>query len=184
MRKLTLDLGGIEVEQSPPAVFERQAMSDRNPRIAACVADGHSSLFRLLTVALSGPFYVLYVLHTPRGEAEPGRYQSTELSRDDLEAFLMKYELYISDDARHDLWVYSPSSGQTLVWDRHNTLFAEGEPLEPIAEVLVSQGYREGSLPALGDHYHHYRPEYDADAAGLLDEFDWYRTPLRKEDVQ
>jgi hypothetical protein len=184
MRKLTLDVGGIEVDQSPPAVFERRVMSNRRPRIVASVADGRSSLFRLLTAVLPAPFYVLYILHTTRGEGEPGRYQSTELSREDLEAFLRKYEGFFSDDGRHDLWVYSPSSHQTLIWDRHNTLFAEGEPLGDIADVLVSQEYHEGSFPTLGAHFHHYRPEYDGDAASLLNEFDWHWTSLREEDVQ
>lgn len=184
MRKLTLDRCGIEVEQSPPAVFERRAMSNRLPRIVACVADGRSSLLRLLAAALPAPFFVLYVLHTPRGEGLPGRYQSRELSREDLESFLRKYERFFSDDGRHDLWVYSPSSDQTLVWDRHNTLFAEGEPLDDIVTVLLSQGYHEGIFPTLGDHRHNYRPEYDSDAASLIEDFDWHRTPLREEDVQ
>lgn len=89
-----------------------------------------------------------------------------------------------SGDGRHDLWVHSPRSGHTLVWDRHNQLFAEGQPLDDVREALVALGFREGSVEPLGAHVHHYRAEFDNDAASLLNEIDWHRTPLRPEDEQ
>jgi hypothetical protein len=101
-----------------------------------------------------------------------------------LDSFLVKYRSFLADDARHDLWIHSPSTARTLVWDRHNMIFAEGEPLDDIVGALLQRGFQERPLQALGGHFHHYRAEYDAAAASLLGEFDWHRTPLRPEDEQ
>jgi hypothetical protein len=122
-RKVTLDIGGAGVDQSPPAVFERGTTSSGGERLVLDVPDHFADLFGRLCERLPPPFYVLYILHTPRGEGEAGRYQSTELSQDQLSAFLRRYGSYLSGDARHDLWVYSITSRQTLIWDRHNRLF-------------------------------------------------------------
>ena len=184
MRKLTLELNGNEIDQSPAFVFEVQVMKAGTRRVVAFVPDGQADLIQRLSTLLPEPFYVLYVLHTPRGEGEPGRYQSTELSREDLDRFLTRYRLFFAGDARHDLWVYSPGSGRTLVWDRHNMLFAEGERLDDVIAALGEQGFEEGVVQPLANHVHHYRPEYDGDAASLLAAFDWHRKPLRPEDEQ
>jgi hypothetical protein len=184
MRKLSLELAGREAEQSPPAVFERQTTTSGRTRVTAWVPDGHADTLLQLSALLQAPYYVLYILHTPRGEGEPGRYQSTELTRGELDGLLMKYGPFFADDGRHDLWVYSPSTARTLVWDRHNKLFAEGEPLDDIIGRLLGQGFQEGALQPLGNHFHHYRAECDADAANLLREFDWHWTPLRPQDEQ
>lgn len=184
MRKLTLNSNGNELEQSPPSFFEIRTTSTGAQRIVLSVPDEHADLFRQLAEFLPPPFYVLYVLHTPRGEGEAARYQSPELSLNELNALLRKYASFISSDGRHDLWVYSPSSGRTLVWDRHNLLFAEGRPLDDVKDALVSVGFKEGLVKPLGGHFHHYRPEFDSDAASLLHELDWRRTPLCPEDEQ
>ena len=182
--KLTLDIDGIEVAQSPPTIFERRPTSSGTARILLDVPDEHTDLIWQLAELLSPPYYVLYVLHTPRGIGKPGRYQSVELSWEELSNLLIKYGPYFSSDARHDLWVYSPASSQTLVWDRHNRLFVEGQPLAKFVDTLVGLGFTEGTVKPLGDHYHNYRLEFDCDAAAILEEFDWRRTPLRNEDVQ
>jgi hypothetical protein len=57
-----------------------------------------------LAELLPPPFYVLYILHTPRGEGEAGRYQSNERSLDELSGLLSKYSSFFSSDGRHDLW--------------------------------------------------------------------------------
>ena len=184
MRKLTLDLNGNELEQSSPAVFEIRTMSTGATRIVLSVPNEQVDLLRRLAELLPSPFYVLYILHTPRGEGETGRYQSTELSLHELSDLLSRYASFFSSDGRHDLWIYSPRSGRTLVWDRHNLLFAEGQSLDDVREALVGLGFNEGLVEPLGAHFHHYRAEFDNDAASLLNEIDWHRTPLRPEDEQ
>jgi hypothetical protein len=183
-RKVTLDIDGAEVDQQPSAVFETGTTSSGQERLVLDVPDRFPDLFSRLCELLPPPFFVLYVLHTPRGEGEAGRYQSTELSLDQLAAFLRRYGSYLSGDARHDLWVYSTTSRQTLVWDRHNRLFAEGGPLDAVADTLIRLGFIEGKVEPIGDHRHHYRSEFDEDAAAILSEFDWHQTPLRPEDEQ
>ncbi|MGY3453362.1 hypothetical protein [Bradyrhizobium sp. USDA 4353] len=184
MKKLSLLVDGAELAQSSPAVFEQRRMSTGAERIVLSVPDDHADLLHRLTALLPPPFFLLYILHTPRGEAEPGRYQSPELSRDALDDILRTYVSFFCCDGRHDLWVHSPQSRQTLIWDRHNLLFAEGEPLAPVRDALLKSGFSEASLEPLGAHAHHYREEYDAAASRLLGEFDWHRTPLRPEDEQ
>jgi hypothetical protein len=184
MHKLTLDLNGTEVELANSLVFEIRTMSTGAPRIVLNVPDGQADLVHQLSELLPAPFFVLYILHTPRGEGEAGRYQSTELSRHELNDLLSSYASFFSSDGRHDVWVYSPSSRRTLIWDRHNLLFVEGEPLDDVRVRLVGMGFKEGQIEPLGHHFHHYRPEFDHDAAKLLNEFNWHRTPLRPEDEQ
>jgi len=184
VHKLTLDVGGTEVDQASPATFQRQVTASGTERLLISVPPDRPDLFLRLAEVLPPPYFVLYVLHTPRGEGEPGRYQSTELTLDELRDFLVQYQSYVAGDARHDVWVYSPNSKRTLIWDRHNQIFAEGNPLADIAATLAGLGFSEGAIAPISDHYHHYRPEFDGEAASVLHAFDWYRTPLRPEDEQ
>jgi hypothetical protein len=184
MHKLALNVDGLELSQSSPAVFETRIMSTGAPRIVLSVPDAYPDLLGRLAALLTPPFFVLYILHTPRGEGEPGRYQSSELSRHELDDLLSRYTSFFASDGRHDLWVHSPASGHTLIWDRHNLLFVEGQPLDGVKEALFKSGFSEGLLEPLGAHVHYFRAEFDADAASLLNELDWYRTPLRPEDEQ
>jgi hypothetical protein len=45
-------------------------------------------------------------------------------------------------------------------------------------------GFQEGSPHSMGPHQHHYRREFDREAAEVLSSFNWHRTPLRPEDQQ
>jgi hypothetical protein len=184
LQKLTLDIDGRVTPAIPDPVFERGAMADGQRKVALISPPDCPELFRQLASLLPGPFFVLYVLHTPRGEAEGGRYQSPELSASDLDAFMARYTTYFAADARHDLWIYSLASRQTLVWDRHNLIYIEGDPQERLIEALEARGFSEGHLKPVGDHSHHYRAEFDDDAKSLLSGMDWVRTPLRPEDEQ
>jgi hypothetical protein len=136
-----------------------------------------------LAEVMTEPFSVLYVLHTPRGEGEPGRYQSEEISRTQLGRFLVRFERFLAGDARHDIWVRSVSSGDLVVWTRHNDIYAYGD-LRQFMQRLQELGFNDQRPPKLGVHMHHYRQELDSEAAELLSVFDWYRTPLRAEDEQ
>ena len=129
------------------------------------------------------PYLLLYILHTPRGEGEPGRYQSAELSATDLQALMARFGAYLSSDARFDLWAYSPSEDATVVWDRHNELYAYG-PLARFSEELRALGFFSGSISTPAPHQHHYRQELDAPASELLAALEWSHSPLRPEDEQ
>lgn len=141
-------------------------------------------LFLKLACVFREPFFVLYILHTPRGEGEPGRYQSPELRWVDLKPFLKRFEAFLAGDARHDIWVYSLETAETIVWDRHNYIFIESDRLEFMSKLLSSMGFGECPVKRLQGHNHYYRQEFDCEATELLAVFDWHRTPLRPEDEQ
>lgn len=185
-RKIALDVDGVETAAPSSAAFEQQPMTNGQPRLLITVSPEHPGLFRELAASLAAPLFLLYVLHTPRGEGLAGRYQSPPLDSQQVDDFLAAFAAYLSGDARHDIWVHSASDGRTLIWDRHDLIFAEGAPLEDISAALESKGYARGAVRRLsaGPHVHYYRAEFDADAAALLAHFSWTRTDLRPGDEQ
>ena len=90
---------------------------------------------------------------------------------------------FLTNDGRHDLWLHSPGSDATLVWDRHDLIYAYG-PLEQFRAVL-----KEGLLEAQVDgppspHAHMYHAEYDESERRILRYFQWSRSPLLNGDEQ
>lgn len=183
MFKVIEQIDGNWVERNSPAVFCREATSDGGKRLQVSLPREEAFLLFKLVEGLRPPFQLFYVLHTPRGEGEAGRYQSPTLSRTQTQDFLRRFEAYFLADARYDLWVRSASSGDVIVWDRHNDLYVYGG-LDDIAERLMQLGFQEGLPPSIGTHQHHYRGEFDREAAEVLNSFNWHRTPLRPEDQQ
>lgn len=177
MYKLGYFIGEIEHEHSHPPVYATDT------RILAGVPGGDSAVFEALTLSLEPPYYLLYVLHTPRTELEAGRYQSPPLSAEELRAFLKEYSAYLAGDSRFDLWAHSPNEQATIVWDRHNLLFGYG-PLERYESVLASLGFEAGQPEIPTPHIHHFRPEFDSKANQLLKRWAWERSPLQPEDEQ
>jgi hypothetical protein len=98
---------------------------------------------------------LLYVLHTTRTGAELGRYESPELTSEDVEEFLREFGQFFCEDSRHDLWVRSHDDDGTIVLDRHNLIYAYG-PVELFEEALRSLGAHVGEPADLGTHVHHY----------------------------
>jgi hypothetical protein len=135
------------------------------------------------TKHLRSPYYLLYILHTPRGEAQPGRYQSPALSLPEVKEFLAAYGSFLSADSRYDLWAHSPDDNGTVVWDRHNQLFCYG-PLDAFAAALLTLGFTSGASLVPTPHMHHYRPEFNHLAKGLIGAFNWSYSPLMPEDEQ
>lgn len=182
MYKLSHLVDGEWREHSHPSVFSVGSQSDQVQRVIAG-SPSNSGPFERLVRVLEPPYLLLYVLHTPRGEAEPGRYQSPELTVAKFENFVERFGDFLSSDARSDIWVYSPSERATVVWDRHNQLFAYG-PRERFVSELESMGFSPGVPNIDFPHQHHYRQEYDQAASELLGFFEWSYSPLRPEDEQ
>jgi hypothetical protein len=178
MYKLSHFLGNDWVEHSFAPVF-----SIDNKRIIGGVPSGDSSIFEQLISCMSEPIALLYVLHTPRGEAAAGRYQSPELNRRDVVSFIEKYKGFLAGDSRFDIWAHSREDLATVVWDRHNKFFAYG-PVEKFAAQLRAMGFQERFMEPLGEHLHHYRSEFDSLAAALIREYEWIYSPLHVEDEQ
>jgi hypothetical protein len=183
MFKVSEQIDGNWVERDCPAVFCREVTSGGGERLRVDLPRDKVFLLFKLVQSLRPSFQLLYVLHTPRGEGEAGRYQSPTVSLTQVQDFLTRFKAYLLADARYDLWVRSASTGDMLVWDRHNNLYAYGG-LDDIAARLMQLGFREGSPPSIGPHAHYYRREFDPDAAEVLNWFSWDRTPLHPEDEQ
>jgi hypothetical protein len=186
MYKLGHEVDGEVVEHSHPPRFIRQIVAPGEPgrsRLVIGVPGGDPNVLGALAAHLVEPMVLLYVLHTPRGEGEAGRYESEEIDHAALRGFLDRHAAFLAGDGRFDLWVISSEGGALLAWDRHNLLHAYG-PLEAFAATLPGLGFQEGELPPLGGHMHYYRSEFDEEAKAVLSAFDWFRKPLRPEDEQ
>jgi hypothetical protein len=171
------------VEHSHPPVFRLPAVGAKNQRILAGVPGSDPDIFLRLAACLKEPLFLLYVLHTCRGEADLGRYQSPELTFQDIRSFIDEFKPFLIADGRFDLWVYSQEQNATVVWDRHNLIHAYG-PLDCYASQLRVLGFTTGIPTIPSPHTHHYRPELDGLAQQLIARFSWAYSPLRPEDEQ
>lgn len=183
MHKLSRQSGDAWVEHCHPATFKTETTSDGGKRLVAGVAGSDPVIFERLAESMAPPYFLLYLLHTPRGEGLAGRYQSPPLGVKELRAFLERYSAFLAGDARFDIWLHSPGDNATVVWERHNLVYAYG-PIERFASALHKLGFEPGAPTIAFPHLHHYREEFDADAADVLKRFEWRYSPLQPEDEQ
>jgi len=163
---------------SHPPLFEAQ-----KERIVSAAPASDPLVFKHLLACLNPPFHLLYVLHTPRGEGDAGRYQSPAISSSQVAAFLERFDDLFRGDGRFDLWLHSPGDHATIVWDRHDLIFAYG-PTDAYEGALRRLGFTLGEPIIPFPHEHHYRAELDEQARGVLQAFDWRFNPLEEEDEQ
>jgi len=176
--------GARWVSHSHAPMFAIETTSAGTDRLVAGLpAREARRLFAALAELIEPPLWMLYVLHTPRGEGEPGRYQSPWLDRAGVRDLLRRFSAFLTADARYDLWIRSDADNATLVWDHHNLLYAYG-PLDRFAAALTARGFTSGRPSLDFEHTHHYRPRFDADAAAWLSALEWTWTPLREADGQ
>jgi hypothetical protein len=153
-------------------------------RLCIAVATEGSKVFRKLSDALESPFFLLYVLVVPRGGSASGRYQSPELQRDDMEKLINHFGDFWDLDGRHSVWLRSIPESATLVYDRHNVLYAYG-PIDKYRAVLERLSFCESRTVEIPmPHQHSYSPEMDVLERELVSLPDWYRTDLHHEDNQ
>lgn len=168
---------------SHPPVFSVVQTAGGRPKVLATAPGSDPLVLEALSRLLTPPLFLLYILHTSRGEAEPGRYQSGEMSGGEVRDFIRDHARLLSLDARFDLWVSSPSDEATIVWDRHDLIHGYG-PIEHIVACLRGMGFHPGEPVIPAPHEHHYHPELDGLARSLLADRGWTHTPLREEDYQ
>ena len=183
MHKLDYLSGTEWIEHSYAPQFARVELQGGTSRIIAGVPHGDTEIFEHLVSSLEPTYFLLYILHTSRGEGEAGRYQSPALSVEQLNTFISKFKPFLSGDARFDIWAHSSTENATVVWDRHNMLYAYG-PIEKFSKVLRSLGFDVGKPEIPVPHAHNYRKELDGYAKELLTAFDWSWSPLHNEDEQ
>jgi hypothetical protein len=152
-------------------------------RLRIGVGEAPLSLLWKLAFSQPPPFYVLYVLHTSRCGSPLGRYQSPSVEFEAVNDFLAEFCEFLTDDSRHDLWLYSPTSDATIIWDRHDLIYAYG-PLNQFRDVL-SEALTEAVVEGPPyPHAHMYHAEYDGSERKVLRYFQWSRSPLATDDEQ
>lgn len=152
-------------------------------RIHLGLNKSHIDTILSLIAALTGPFYILYVLHTPRAKNEAGRYQSQELSYEEISYLLNRFKVFLEKDARHDIWIHSHITNTTIVYDRHNLIYLYGFTEKHI-KAIVEKEVRKGNISIPYPHEHYYNAEYDNFETEIINEYQWIKTPLRDEDRQ
>lgn len=142
-------------------VYAKETTNDGTQQIRIAVSHAGSHVLRRLSQALNPPFYLLYVLVVYRGGGAVGRYQSDELSREQLDQLFSRYEEFWDSDGRHSVWLRSQRDDATLVYDGHNLIYAYG-PLERYGLILESLGYSETEEVTLSfEHEHRYHAQFD-----------------------
>jgi len=172
---------GMWASVSYPRVFMREGTTGPDRLRIGVPALTLEPILALLEL-MPEPFILLYVLHTPRG-AEPGRYQSPEFTHEQVLACFAEFGEFFMRDSRHDIWIHSFPADNTLVWDRHNVLYAY-DLLDAFSSKLKSIGYGNGDINIPFPHTHYYHKEFDGQQETLLEKYDWYRTELMPADIQ
>ncbi|PYV37426.1 MAG: hypothetical protein DMG06_28060 [Acidobacteria bacterium] len=163
--------------------FESETVSG-HARLRIGFDDAQDACVRELAADLAGPFQLLYLLHTTRTGSDLGRYESPELTTQQVQEFLHRFGPFLAQDARHDFWVRSHDDDATIVLDRHNIIYAYG-PLAMFEAALLRIGARRAGIPHVPDpHVHHYHHDWDAYEREILKALPWTRKPLREADVQ
>jgi hypothetical protein len=168
----------------PGKVFARDTRGSTHClRIAA--TDHQVQLLDTLIGKMPAPFWLLYVLVVPRGEGQPGRYQSSDpLTNELLKEFLARFRNFLESDGRYNIWIKSESGPALLVWDRHDLIYAYGFEEEWAKDLLIA-GWTEvdADVISLPDpHAHHYHEIFDEDSRAILAAMKWNHSPLREQD--
>jgi len=143
-------------------VYATENTKNGTERLPIAASYDGSQILRTLSRSLKEPFLLLYVLVIFRGGGKEGRYQSGKLSHEELDALFGSYSEFWDSDGRHSIWLRSEADDATLVYDRHNLIYAYG-PLQRFELILEALGYTETPKVSLSfRHQHCYYPEFDA----------------------
>lgn len=179
--------GTVSPEESPwlPGKVFARDMRGSVQCLRIATTDNQIQLLDTLIDKMPPSFWLLYILVVPRGEGEPGRYQSSEpLTKESLEAFLAPFRNFFEVDDRFNIWIKAESGPALLVWDRHDLIYAYGFE-EEWAQDLQRVGWIEVDPAAISipyPHAHHYHEMFDDDARAVLAAIKWDYTPLREQD--
>ncbi|MBC8064428.1 MAG: hypothetical protein H7Y17_06340 [Chlorobia bacterium] len=175
--KLAYHLDGVgQAPHRHPHLWKREPAAN-GERLLIGPKEGFLDLLLQLADCLEPPYAILYVLSVPR-VSEPGRYQmSGRLDRQQLQEFVEPYRAYLEGDARHHLWIHSHDSTATLVYDKHDLIYAYG-PLDCYLDVLEKNQLMAGQFELPFPHYHNYFPEFDETEKLIIASHEWKRTGI------
>ena len=127
-------------------------------------------------------YFVLYILLVSHSGNNLGRYQSPLIRNFyALKKFTSTFRLFFENDGRHHIWIASPISPQTLVYDQHDVIFAYGD-LEAYEDVLKKNDYTCKDFWFPSPHAHGYDPANGDTEDVLLEFFDWQHFDLQPGD--
>jgi hypothetical protein len=175
--------GSEKVKNEYENLFFEQA-GEQYRRLVIGPSQGQVELMLELAAAGStGPWFALYVLLTPRlGKRSAGRYQGDLYeSFAEVSGLFRDFAAYFEGDGRHHVWLCDVHQRATLVYDRHDVLFAYG-PLEEWKQMLREKGFEERTFWFPAPHVHHYNKEFDGEEDRLLDIGVWRYFPLAESD--
>lgn len=153
-------------------------------RLVIAPASGQVGVLLDLMQQLPEPFGLLYVLVVSRCDHALGRYQSPHpTNRKETVQFLETYHDYLEGDGRHHIWVMSLPANSTLVYDRHNVIYAYG-PLADFQTKLETRGMIQSDVRFPDPHCHLYNQEFDEAESRLIKHWDWKYFPLQPSDEQ
>lgn len=166
-----------------PDVYKLQEISGMK-RLVVGPSRNHIDLILELSDFLTEPFRILYVLVEPIGkpEEDTGRFElDQEFKREDMRAFLERFREFFETDARHHVWIASPTG--TIVYDQHDTLYLYGPVLE-FEQVLLGRGLTPGDVEFPYPHAHQFHSHLNPILDQLLHEYEWRWFPLdTRQDV-
>jgi hypothetical protein len=179
--KLGTVRAGEDVAWSYEPSYARQVVGGVE-RLVIAPGTAPVALLREMLPLLPEPLWVLYVLITPRSDAPAGRYQSaTPHTRQEVLELLDRFENYLTNDGRHNLWLAAPPAGQ-LVFDRHEVVYVYG-PITEIVARLKAKGFAEVDMIRVPvPHSHHFHEELDAEEHAMLSHWEWMPSELQETD--
>jgi len=182
MKFSILNSNGAQEAFSYGDLYFREPLT-RGERLTIGPAAAHVDLMMSLAgIWPTQQFFILYVLLIPHSGARPGRYQSPIVeSFEDLQVFFYTYERFLEADGRHHIWVGSPTSDGTLVYDQHNVIFAYGD-LARYEVVLRGHEFQQQPFSFPFPHCHNYPSTHTVHEEELLAHFDWQYSPLQPGD--
>jgi hypothetical protein len=179
--KLGTVRGGEDVPWNYEPSYARQVVGGVERLVIASGTAPVATLRDLLSL-LPEPLWVLYVLITPRSDAPAGRYQSaTPHTREEVLAMLDRFEDYLANDGRHNLWLAAPPAGQ-LVFDRHGVIYAYGPIAEVVARLKEKEFAEVDMIRVPVPHSHHFHEELDAEEHAMLEHWEWTHSELQETD--
>ena len=151
-------------------------------RITVGPSTDHVDLLLELANCWPGPYYLLYVLLTPRdGLNRSGRYQSEQLlSMDQIRDVCETYRDYLQGDGRHNVWIGSPRGKGLVIYDHHELIYGYG-PIQEYINVVTSRGLVKGTPVIPSPHTHNYHPAFDNEERKIM-QLGWIYSPLQNGD--
>src|SRR5262249_23919234 len=90
LRKIQALVSDVEQQFEYGNVFTREVVRGVE-RLRIALDNGHQGFIQTVASRLTGPFQLLYVLHTSRTDAQLGRYESPELNAEAVHGFLDRF---------------------------------------------------------------------------------------------